>query len=211
MRNTQNKKYRFVEADLPVIWFQVPLKKAMRETPAGGGTPTAPPTGAPQRAGGKVPPMAELAVESCRVTQTTIYSYHSTQTTIYRYQSTQTTASICPTWLTVHNCPKAGMTASLAFPGGLGPGHHVVQPRRSGAKFSTAKQDLRPFPGGFGSWASRCPAPPERGKGLPPVPAQTGGGSANGRQSGCRGKVGAPYGPCFPHRMSNVDNRYSYS
>ena len=30
MRNTQNKKYTFVtivEADLPVIWFQVPLKK----------------------------------------------------------------------------------------------------------------------------------------------------------------------------------------
>ena len=27
MRNTQNKKYQFVEADLPVIWFQVPLKK----------------------------------------------------------------------------------------------------------------------------------------------------------------------------------------
>ena len=27
MRNTQNKIYRFVEADLPVIWFQVPLKK----------------------------------------------------------------------------------------------------------------------------------------------------------------------------------------
>ena len=27
MRNTQNKKYQFVKADLPVIWFQVPLKK----------------------------------------------------------------------------------------------------------------------------------------------------------------------------------------
>ena len=27
MRNTQNKKYTFVEAALPVIWFQVPLKK----------------------------------------------------------------------------------------------------------------------------------------------------------------------------------------
>ena len=27
MRNTQNKKYQFVEADLPVIWFQVPIKK----------------------------------------------------------------------------------------------------------------------------------------------------------------------------------------
>ena len=27
MRNTQNKKYQFVEADLPVIRFQVPLKK----------------------------------------------------------------------------------------------------------------------------------------------------------------------------------------
>ena len=27
MKNTQNKKYQFVEADLPVIWFQVPLKK----------------------------------------------------------------------------------------------------------------------------------------------------------------------------------------
>ena len=27
MRNTQNEKYTFVEAHLPVIWFQVPLKK----------------------------------------------------------------------------------------------------------------------------------------------------------------------------------------
>ena len=27
MRNTQNEKYTFVEAALPVIWFQVPLKK----------------------------------------------------------------------------------------------------------------------------------------------------------------------------------------
>ena len=26
MRNTQNEKYQFVEVDLPVIWFQVPLK-----------------------------------------------------------------------------------------------------------------------------------------------------------------------------------------
>ena len=138
------------------------MLEPMQETPAGGGYANGSANGGSP--GGKVPPMAELAVESCRVTQTTIYSYHSTQTTIYRYQSTQTTASICPTWLTVHNCPKAGMTASLAFPGGLGPGHHVVQPRRSGAKFSTAKQDFRPFPGGFGSWASRCPAPPERSK-----------------------------------------------
>ena len=27
MRNTQNEKYTFVEAALPVIWFQVPLKR----------------------------------------------------------------------------------------------------------------------------------------------------------------------------------------
>ena len=27
MRNTQNEKYTFVEAALPVIWFQVPLRK----------------------------------------------------------------------------------------------------------------------------------------------------------------------------------------
>ena len=53
------------------------VDQPMRETPAGGGTPTAPPTGAPQGEGSAIGTcqLWELAVESCRVTQTTVYSY----------------------------------------------------------------------------------------------------------------------------------------